>query len=121
MLTNLPLRSTIHKPNLSGRMARWAIELSEFNIQYKPLLALKGQVLADFLTKIPQQEMEPNSSGWWTLNVDGVSRHKGADLGLQLKASTGEIIKQAIRLDFLTSNNKVEYETIIVGIDLAIS
>ena len=25
VLTNLPLRSTIHKPDLSGRMARWAI------------------------------------------------------------------------------------------------
>ena len=34
VLTNLPLRSTIHKPNLSGRMAQWAIELmnSVFNI-----------------------------------------------------------------------------------------
>ena len=48
-LTNLPLRSTIHKLDLSGRMARWEIEMSEFDIQYKPHLALKGQVLADFL------------------------------------------------------------------------
>ena len=42
ILTNLPLRSTIHKPNLSRRMARWAVEPSEFDIQYKPRLALKG-------------------------------------------------------------------------------
>ena len=41
VLTDLPLRSTIHKPNLSGRMARWAIELSKFGIQYKPRLAKK--------------------------------------------------------------------------------
>ena len=32
VLTNLPLRNIIHKPDLSGRMAWWAIELSEFNI-----------------------------------------------------------------------------------------
>ena len=63
VLTNLPLRSTIHKPDLSRRMARWAVELSEFGIQYKPCLTLKGQVLVDFLAKIPQQEMEPDSSG----------------------------------------------------------
>ena len=56
VLTNLPIRSTIHKPDLSKRMARWAIELSEFGIQYKPRLALKGQILADFLVEIPQQE-----------------------------------------------------------------
>ena len=46
MLTNIPLRSTIHKPNLSGRMALWAIELSEFGIQYKPCLAIKRKILA---------------------------------------------------------------------------
>ena len=54
VLTNLPLRSTIHKLNLSGRMAWWAIELSEFGIQYKPRLALKGHILIDFLSEIPQ-------------------------------------------------------------------
>ena len=32
VLTNLPLRSTIHKPELSRRMTRWVIELSEFGI-----------------------------------------------------------------------------------------
>ena len=50
VLTNFPLRNTIHKPDLSGRMARWAVELSEYGIQYKPKLAKNGQVLADFLT-----------------------------------------------------------------------
>ena len=54
VLTDLPLRSTIHKPDLFGRMARWAIELSEFCIQYKPRLSKKGQVLEDFLAEIPQ-------------------------------------------------------------------
>ena len=63
-------------------MARWAIELSEFDIQFRPRLALKEQVLAEFLAEIPQQEMEPDNSGWWTLNVDGASRQTGADLGL---------------------------------------
>ena len=54
VLTELPLRSTIHKPDLSGRMARWTIELSELGIQYKPRLAKKRQVLAYFLAEIPQ-------------------------------------------------------------------
>ena len=52
VLTDLPLRSTIHKLDLSERMDRWEIELSEFGIQYKPRLAKKGQVMADFLAKI---------------------------------------------------------------------
>ena len=101
-------------------MAQWAIELSEFGIQYKPCLALKGQVLAEFSVEIPQQEMDLDGSGWWTPNMDGASRQTGAGLGLQLEAPTEEIIEQAIRLDFSTSNNEVEYEAIIAGIDLAI-
>ena len=52
VLINLLLRSTIHKPDLYERMARWGIELSEYGIQYKPRLAKKGQVLADFLAEI---------------------------------------------------------------------
>ena len=74
VLTNLPLQSTIHKPDLSRRMARWAIELSEYGILYKPRLAKKGQVLANFLVEISQPETCPDSSNWWTLSVDGASR-----------------------------------------------
>ena len=53
--------------------------------------------------------------------MDGASQQTGAGVGLKLKAPTGERIEQAIRLDFPTSNNEVEYESILVGIDLAIS
>ena len=53
--------------------------------------------------------------------MDGASRQTGARLGLQLKAPIGEIIEQAILLDFPASNNEAEYEAIIAVIDLAIS
>ena len=53
VLTDLPFRSTIHKPDLSGRMTRWAVELSEYGIQYKPRLLKKGQVLVDFIAELP--------------------------------------------------------------------
>ena len=93
VLTNLPLQNTIHKPNLSGRMARWAIELREYGIQYKLRLAKKGQVLADFLAEIPQPETCPNSLKWWNFNVDGASQQAGAVIGLQLKSPSGDKIE----------------------------
>ena len=63
VLTDLPLRGIIHKPDLSERMAHWAMELSEYGIQYKPRLSMKGQVLADFLAEIPQPDTFPDEKG----------------------------------------------------------
>ena len=100
-------------------MARWAIDRSDFGIQYKPRLALKGQVLADFLAKLPQLDVVQDNNGWWILNVNGASLQKGAGVGLQLKAPTRERVEQAIRLIFPASNNEIEYEAILAGIDLA--
>ena len=82
---------------------------------------MKGQVIAEFLAEIPQQEIELDGSDWWTLNMDVTSRQTGTDLGLQHKASTKQIIEQAICLDLSASNNEVEYEAIIASIDFAIS
>ena len=120
VLTDLSLRDKIHKPDLSGRMARWAMELSEYSFQYKPRLSKKGQVLADFLAEIPQPITCPNEKGWWTLCVDGASRQSGASIGLQLTSPSGERIEQAVRLGFSASNNESEYEAIIAGLDLAL-
>ena len=38
-------------PEVARRMALWAIELSEFNIQYRPQTAIKGQVVVDFIAE----------------------------------------------------------------------
>ena len=121
VLTDLLLRGTIHKPDLSGRMARWAIELSEYGIQYKPRLSKKGQVLTDFLVELPQPNTRSNSEGWWTLYVDGASRQSGANIGLQLTSPAGERIEQAVRLGFDASNNESEYEALIAGVELALA
>ena len=118
VLTNLPLRSTIHKPDFFGRMAHWAVKLSEYGIQYKLRLAKKGQVLADFLVEIPQTETCSDSLNWWTLSVDRASRQTGAGIGLQLKPLSGDKIEQAILLGFSTSNNESKYEAILAGIEL---
>ena len=47
--TKHPMKQILHKPETSGSLIKWAIELSEFDIRYKPRTAVKGQVLADFI------------------------------------------------------------------------
>ena len=121
VLTDLPLRGTIHKPDMSGKMARWAMELSEYGIQYKLKLSKKGQVLAKFLAEISQPDTCMNKKGWWTRCVDGASRQSGADIGLQLTSPTGERIEHAVRLGFGATNNKSEYEATIAGLELPLA
>ena len=49
--TEYPMKQILHKPETSGRLIKWAIELSEFDIRYKPRIAVKGQILVDFITE----------------------------------------------------------------------
>lgn len=46
-----------------GRMMKWAVELSEYNIRYRPWLSLKGQVLVDFMVELSQRlvQLDPKS------------------------------------------------------------
>ncbi|KAL0455160.1 UNVERIFIED_CONTAM: hypothetical protein Slati_0855200 [Sesamum latifolium] len=39
---NMPLKQTLGKPNTSGRLVKWAVELSEYNISYLPRTTTKA-------------------------------------------------------------------------------
>ena len=47
--TEYLMKQVLHKPKTSRRLMKWAIELSEFDIRYKPKVAIKGHILADFV------------------------------------------------------------------------
>ena len=49
VLTDQPLRRAMSSPEATGRMDLWAIELSEFDIQYRLRTMIKGQAVADFI------------------------------------------------------------------------
>ena len=51
VLTDQPLKRAMSNPEAAGRMALWAIELSEFDMQYRPRTAIKGQIVADFIAE----------------------------------------------------------------------
>ena len=40
--TEYPMKQVLHKPKTSGRLMKWALELSEFDIRYKPKTSIKG-------------------------------------------------------------------------------
>ncbi|XP_048622631.1 uncharacterized protein LOC125591812 [Brassica napus] len=120
ILTTFPLRTILHSPSQSGRLAKWAIELSEYDVEYRPITCAKSQVLADFLVEMPTGDMtntEPDST--WILHVDGSSSKQGSGIGIRLTSPTGEVLEQSFRLEFHASNNEVEYEARVAGLRLA--
>ena len=54
VLTDQPLKKAMSSPKAAGRMALWAIELSKFDMHYRPRIAIKGQIVADFIAKYTQ-------------------------------------------------------------------
>lgn len=92
VLTNQALKSILHKPDLFKWMMKWDIELSEYGIKYQPRLALKGQVIADFIDELPEKPSHLDESpgeGWWILHVDGASRAFDSGVGITLQSPTG--------------------------------
>ncbi|KAK4385594.1 hypothetical protein Sango_2683400 [Sesamum angolense] len=75
-LGSYPKRSTkmqdFSNPELSGKMVKWAMELSEFHIKFHPRPTIKAQMLADFIVELAHDEMSISMSTW-SLYVDGSS------------------------------------------------
>ena len=122
--TEYPMKQVLHKPEVSGRLMKWAIELSEFDIRHKPKTAIKGQVLADFVMEFAPVELaKPTQSKddlpIWKLFVDGASNAQGSGAGLILTLPEGIDIEYALKFGFHAFNNEAKYEAVIAGLNLA--
>ena len=85
--TEYPMKQVLHKPETSERLMKWAIELSEFDIRYRPKTEIKEQVLADFAMEFTSAEPAKDAQTMtdlsiWKLSVDGASnaQRSGASL-----------------------------------------
>jgi len=110
-----PVQKILQKPDLVGRMSSWAVELSKFNIRYKPHGPIKAQCLLDFVNNLQRTPEEDQ----WTLYVDGSSNPKGAGVGIVLEGPNDILIEKSLHFAFKTSNNQAKYETILAGLSLA--
>ena len=54
----------------------------------------------------------------WRLSVDGATNAQGSGVGLILTSPEGIDIEHALRFGFRASNNEVEFEAIIAGLNL---
>ncbi|GJW08637.1 reverse transcriptase domain-containing protein [Tanacetum coccineum] len=62
VVTDQPIKNILSNPEVTGRMQKWSIQLGEFGIHYRPRVSIKGQVLADFIVEIPEEEGHDDST-----------------------------------------------------------
>ena len=119
VLTDQPLKRAISSLEAAGRMALWAIDLSEFDIQYRSRTAVKGQIVADFIAEYTQSEGKgAKGLGQWSIHTDESSNQHAGGAGVVIQTPEGDKIECMIRLDFPTTNNAAEYEALVARLDL---
>lgn len=116
---------------------RWFIKLSQYKICYLPRIAIKRQVIANFIVELmsnkklkqlhePMVEVEgplqpPQSTIVpWTLHLDRLSNDNGYVVGLVFSFPTSECLKieYPLRLGFKAFNDEANYEAFLVGLRL---
>jgi len=142
-----PIKYIFEKPALTGRIARWQMLLSEYDIVYRTQKAIKGSILADYLAHQPVDDYQqikfdfpdeeimymkmkdcdeplfgegPDPESKWGLIFDGAVNVYGNGIGEVLLTPKGTHIPFTARLRFDCTNNIAEYEACIMGIEEAI-
>ncbi|XP_052735536.1 uncharacterized protein LOC128197521 [Vigna angularis] len=135
-----PIKYIFEKPALIGRIARWQMLLSEYDIVYVTQKSIKGSALAEYLAHQPISDYQPmqpefpdedimalfsenkedkNEKAWMVL-FDGASNVMGHGIGAVLISPENQYIPMTARLRFNCTNNIAEYEACAMGIRAAI-
>ena len=114
-----PIKKAMNKPEAAGQMVQWAIELSQFDIEYRLRTAIKAQALADFIAEFTTLEDTNHQGDLWMINTDRSSTQKGGRAGIVITSSEKDVLKYGVQLKFPISNNEAEYEALLAGLRIA--
>ncbi|XP_010646052.1 uncharacterized protein LOC104878057 [Vitis vinifera] len=132
-----PLRYLFDRLVLTGRLMRWLVLLTEFDIHYVTQKSVKGSLVADHLASLlisddrsidddfpNEQIVSMTSITGWRLYFDGAANQSGFGIGILLISPQGDHIPRSVRLAFSDhhrlTNNIVEYEACITGLETAL-
>ncbi|XP_050918742.1 uncharacterized protein LOC127136193 [Lathyrus oleraceus] len=110
----------LSKPILHSRIGKWALALTIFSLTFKPLKAMKGQIMVDFIVDHAMVELSLNvvDTTPWRLYLDGSSQKNGTGVRVLILSPQVGPTKFKYMINEKCSNNKSEYEALIVGLQL---
>ena len=91
-------------------MVQWAIELSQFDIKYRPRIAIKAHALADFIVEFTTPG---NVGSLWMVNTDRSSTQKGGGAGIVITSPEKSVLMYGVHLKFPVTNNEAKYEALL--------
>ena len=127
-----PVAKDTPKPEATGRIVEWALELSNFGLKFEITATIQSRALAEFIaewTPTPNEEIteivipDKESPQEWIMYFDGAFSVQGAGAGVLLVAPSGEHLKYVIQMLFAqeeATNNIAEYEGLLVGLRIAV-
>jgi len=103
---------------LNGRVGKWILTLLEFDLRYESAKAVKGQVIADFVTQHHKPSVNYVEPVPWTLFFDGSSCKHGGGIGIVIISHRGPNFEFDFPTEPMVTNNQAEYEYVLRGIQL---
>ena len=104
------------------------MELSEFDITYRPRGAVKAQALGNFVVNCTepnegvhkeQSAEQERPNGVWLIMVDGSHSEKGSGTGVVIRSLEGAEVSYTVKFEFQLTNNQAEYGAFITVLRLA--
>jgi ribonuclease HI len=105
-------------PILKGRIGKWILALSEFDLTYQSAKAIKGQVMANLVTQHCGPEVAIVEPIPWTMLFEGSSCGVGAGIGIILISPQGANYEFSIPIEKTSTNNQAEYQAMLKGMKL---
>jgi hypothetical protein len=112
------IKLMLSAPVLKGRLEKWMFALSEFDIQYQPMKAVKGQALVDLITEIINTNVTTLFVRAWAMYFDRSACEDRCGIGILLVSPQGVTYSFSIRLPAPCTNNVAEYEAVHRGMEL---
>ncbi|KAK1625910.1 hypothetical protein QYE76_000225 [Lolium multiflorum] len=121
VVSEAPISDIMGNKDASGRIAKWAIQLSPYVSVYERRDAIKSQALADFLVDWAEMQYKPpeHKIEYWKMHFDGSKLKEGLGAGVVLTSPKGDHLRYVLQVHFRASNNVAEYEALIHGLKVA--
>jgi ribonuclease HI len=128
------LETILRNPNVTGRVAEWAVELQPFEISFETTKVIKSKALGEFTTEwtdpftdepseVESTLLGEEAPGLWVMHFNGAFNLPGAGARAILTSPSGDKLFYTIQLYFKpghkVSNNITKYEGLLAGLRAA--